>query len=181
MLFREAFEENLDRHWTYTWLEVIQSEFVDAHPVRNILGICQSCGQTNKPDIVSCLLRNISHTTDDYLDYWPSFLSKQMDLINDHQSNSRHIAPMLPVSADSIPLLWRGDEYIRLLQSLEVWSHITSELKHRLSKLSLFQPLFPIDDSLLGQRLQRCNENDFALRCVFEHSQHCQLCHNCLA
>lgn len=56
--------------------------------------------------------------------------TKQMDLIDDENSDLLHIVPILPASADSIPLLWCSDDKISLSNGFHIGSHIPSEFNN---------------------------------------------------
>ena len=140
------------------------------HPVGHIFGVGQSRRETHKPDIVTGLLGNVPHSADNDLNYRPSLLTQQMDLINDDECDRRHITSVLPVSTDTIPFFGSCDENIGFLESFEIRGDVSGELEDGFLEWSLFKALFPIGDSLFGQSFERRYENDFTLRSVFEDS-----------
>jgi len=106
---------------------------VNTKPISNVLGVCKCSRESHKSDIVASLFGDIPHSADyDFYD-WTSFLAQEMNLINHYQCHLLNIASVLPVSTDTIPLLRSSDKHICLLQSLKVWSDITSKLKNDLS------------------------------------------------
>lgn len=52
--------------------------------------------------------------------------TKQMDLIDDKNSDLLHIVPILPAPTDSIPLLWCSDDKVSLSNGFHIGSHIPS-------------------------------------------------------
>ena len=81
VLLREAFEENLDRHRPHAWLEVVQTELVNAQPVSDIFGVGEASGQTHESDVVASLFGDVAHPADYHLDDRSSLLAKQVYLI----------------------------------------------------------------------------------------------------
>lgn len=132
MLLCEALEENLDGNRAHTRLEVVEAELVDTKPVGNILRVRQSGREAYKAHIVASLLRDVPHPAHNDLDDGASLLAQQMDLVDDHQGDSRDVATVLPVPADAIPLLGRRDEDVSLLEGLQVGGHVSSKLEDRL-------------------------------------------------
>ena len=116
VFLREAFKVDFDWHWTNRRLEIKQAKLVDAQPVCDVLCISQCRRKSNKPDLISGLLADISHARDNYFNYRTTILSKQMDLINYDESHLRYIAPMLPISADTVPFLRCSNQQVRLLE-----------------------------------------------------------------
>ena len=87
VLFREAFKEDLDGNGSHAWLEVKESKLMDAEPVGHVLGIGQRRGQAAESDVVSGLLCNVPHATDDDFDDWSTILAQEMYLIDDDESH----------------------------------------------------------------------------------------------
>lgn len=56
--------------------------------------------------------------------------TEQVDLIDDEDGNFLNITSILPASAHSVPLLWCGDDEVRLHDGSHVWSHITGQFHH---------------------------------------------------
>ena len=148
---------------------------MDPKPISNIFGVGKCSGKSNESHIVSSLLSNVPHSADYDFDDWTSLLTKEMDLINDYKCYLLHIASVLPVSTDTVPLLWCSDQHISFLESLDVRCDITCELKHYLGQRSILQSLFPVDYSLLCQCLQWSYVDNFGLRAVLEDPEHCKL------
>jgi hypothetical protein len=53
-----------------------------------------------------------------------------MNFIDNDESNLRNIASVLPISADSVPFFWCGDEDVSFLKSLEIRGNISSKFQH---------------------------------------------------
>ena len=73
-----------------------------------------------------------SPSTGDQNDFWVDAApvrSQQVDLINDQQSNLLHIGPVLPVAADTVPLLGRADDDVSSQQGAHVRRVITCEVQ----------------------------------------------------
>ena len=104
-----------------------------------------------------------------------------MDFIDHHECHLLHIASVLPISADTVPLLRCCDQYISFLEGLYVRSEITGQLQYDLTKRPLLKTLLPINDSFLGQCLEWSNIDDLRLRRVLKHAEHGQLRHDGLA
>lgn len=151
---------------------------MDTHPVCNVLGVSESRRQSNESDVITGLFWNISHATNDDLDNWTSLLSEQMDLIDNHKCHCRNIGSALPISRNTVPLLGGSDEDISSLQSLQVRSDITRQLKYGLLKATLLESLLPVNDPFFCQGFQRSDENNLSFRGVLEHSQHGQFRHD---
>lgn len=56
--------------------------------------------------------------------------TKQVDFINNKDGHFLYIAAILPAAANSIPLLWSGDNQISLSYGPHVRSHIACQLYH---------------------------------------------------
>lgn len=104
-----------------------------------------------------------------------------MDFIDHHKCDRLHIASVLPISADTIPLLRGGDQYISFLEGLNVRSDITCQFQYDLTKRSLLKSLLPVYDSFLGKCLEWSNIDDLRFRRILKHTEHGQLRHDGLA
>lgn len=56
--------------------------------------------------------------------------TEEVDFINNKDGHFLNIAAILPAAADSIPLLWSGDNQISLCYGPHVRSHVTCQLYH---------------------------------------------------
>ena len=81
---------------------------------------------------------------------------------------SLHVKPVLPASADPIPLLWCCDNHISFFNSSDVRGGVSSELNNTFPQI-LLQPHLPVVNPLSHQRLQRCNIDSLAPWAAVEH------------
>lgn len=104
-----------------------------------------------------------------------------MDFIDHHEGHLLHVASVLPISTDTVPLLRGCDQDISFLEGLYVRRDITCQLQYDLTKRSLFKTLLPVNDSFLGKCLEWGNIDDLRFRCILKHTEHGQLRHDGLA
>ena len=127
--------------------------------------------------MIACLFRYVAHSADYDLDDGASFLPQEMYFIDNYQCHMLHVGTMLPVTRDTIPLLRGGNEYISICEGLQIWCNVTCQLQHLLTQRSIFQTLFPVNDSLFSQCFQWCDVYNLGFGCMLEHSKHGHLGH----
>ena len=76
---------------------------------------------------VSCNEVGAGH---DDLEYRPSLVPQQVDLVNHQQPQSLHVAPRLPAAADAVPLLRRGHNHVCSLDGTGVRGGVSCQLHH---------------------------------------------------
>ena len=103
---------------------------LDPKPEGKVIGVGQSCGEPHHSHRVLGVSRNEVGARHDDLKHRASFISQQVDLINDQEPQCLHIASRLPAATDAVPLLRRGHNHIRTLNGMGVGGGVSSQFHH---------------------------------------------------
>lgn len=124
VFFAEPLEMDLNWNRPDSWSKIEEAVFICAEPLGNISAICHSRWKTNHSNF-----RLFIHPWNDNFENSASFLSQQMNLIEDNKPYLFSILPLLATS-DSIPFLWSRYYDIGFIQCLDIRSEISAQLDY---------------------------------------------------
>ena len=124
VLLTEAFEVNLNGNWSNRGSEVEKSVSVSAKPFSNISTIGHGSWQTNHPHFSFFI-----HPWNNHLKDCPSFLSEQMNLIEDDQANLLSVLSLF-ASGYAVPFFRGCYDHICSFQTFYVRSEVTTKFNY---------------------------------------------------
>ena len=94
----ESVDVQLQRHWSYVGMKIKGSIGRATEPIGYILGIGHGSSQSNDPDGLVQLGRNVPHSGANDLNDGSILTSKQMNFVANEQMDILHIFTLLPSS-----------------------------------------------------------------------------------
>mmetsp|Transcript_43283 Transcript_43283/g.77715 ORF Transcript_43283/g.77715 Transcript_43283/m.77715 type:complete len:253 (-) Transcript_43283:1609-2367(-) len=172
----EALNHHLQGHCSDIWREVEQTSAAGSNPLPDVLGVGERGGQRNDADGLLHLHGDVAHAADHCLQRGANVTVQEMQLVHDEEANLLHTLARLPTAAHEVPLIWRCDDDVGLLQNLHIAGGLTNKLGN--FEAQYFSEFVrPLVESLLGRRSMWRNI-DAALdgiRIIRKHSQDSEL------
>ena len=103
----ESVDVQLQRHWSYVGMKIEGGIGRATEPIGHIFSIGHGRSQSNDPDGLVQLGRNVPHSGANNLNNGTVLTSKQMDFIANEQVDILYIFTLLPSPGENIPFFWR--------------------------------------------------------------------------
>ena len=126
----EALDVELQRHRPHVRVEVEGAVGGAAEPLGHVAAVGEAAGQGHHPHRAVQLRGDVAHPRAHDLQHRPVLAAQQLQLVHDEELHVLDIPPLLPASAEHVPLLWQGDDDVALGQQLEVNAGLLSEDDH---------------------------------------------------
>mmetsp|Transcript_24205 Transcript_24205/g.60096 ORF Transcript_24205/g.60096 Transcript_24205/m.60096 type:complete len:225 (+) Transcript_24205:2740-3414(+) len=133
-LSREALDVTLERHGAHRGAEVEEPLIFDAEPVTQVPRVGKRRGQPHNAHWVVGPRRDVPHTRYDDFENGPAVGTQQMNFVDHHQCHLGDVRARLPVATDAVPLLWGGDDDVRVEQCTQVRGVVPSQLHQPLAQ-----------------------------------------------
>ena len=146
-----------------------------ADPLAQVPRVGQRSAKTDDANRLFELGADVPHAARDHLHDRSHRASNQVELIRDEERDVLHVFPLLPPAADHVPLLWRGDDHLALLEQLQVNRRLARQRYHTRAEL-VAEPRAPVLQPLArqlrrGRHVHASHGVGFLLGQLVEHAQ----------